>query len=605
MLDPALWLAGVDDAPHLLVIGGASLDVLHVQGAPVATPGGSGLYTALAAARAGVRVTMLAPRPDPMPDALAPALDHLEWVGPIVPPERLPRFEIAYDSSGAPTRYDAFMGAEGEMTPDLLGMLDEVPRWVFCVPFAEPQRQRLWVDTLSTLGCVVVSTTYIHAAIDHPDLVRSTAEQCSVFVCNQDEADALWPGCASPATGAIRYLTLGPGGAMAMQGDHHTRIPGVPVTVVDTTGAGDTFTGTAAAHLIRGMHPVEAGRRAVAASAAEVTGVGPARLLAPEPLPDPPVDDRVTVDPAQVFAIARLLGGLDDFSGSDFAGETWPPTHHPVALDTLFASTLQQWGFWTVRSGRWDRPMIAPLGGVERKGSDYLSAAFTRWLHDEPGGLGPAAMAALTRRAFDSRLADDGGTNPLPESDTYHGLATAYGRTMTGLVWTAESMVAAAESTDHPLSALLRLLDHVGGYREDPLRKKSALLGVILRQRPEAWLREAAGDDAPPIVDYHIQRTCLRTGMVTIADHSLRRAVTDRLLLPSADEEAIRRACYLAVAALAEESGRDMGTVDWFLFQMRRHCPEATTPICSACPADSACSHHTALFQPVFRTTAY
>ena len=30
-------------------------------------------------------------------------------------------------------------------------------------------------------------------------------------------------------------------------------------------------------------------------------------------------------------------------------------------------------------------------------------------------------------------------------------------------------------------------LDHVGGYREDPLRKKSALLAMILNNRPEKY----------------------------------------------------------------------------------------------------------------------
>ena len=45
----------------LLVIGGASLDVLH-NGAEVSrAPGGAGMYTASAAWRAGAAVVMLAP----------------------------------------------------------------------------------------------------------------------------------------------------------------------------------------------------------------------------------------------------------------------------------------------------------------------------------------------------------------------------------------------------------------------------------------------------------------------------------------------------------------------------------------------------------------
>lgn len=157
------------------------------------------------------------------------------------------------------------------------------------------------------------------------------------------------------------------------------------------------------------------------------------------------------------------------------------------------------------------------------------------------------------------------------------------------------------------MRALLGLLDHVGGYREDPLRKKSALLGVIMRQRPEGFLpaAHAGDDDAPPIVDYHVQRTCLRTGMVVVVDDDLRRRISIRHMLGAADEDGVRRASFEAVARLGERSGRDMGTVDWFLFAMRHRCPEATPPVCADCPADPVCAHRTELFQPVFRTTAY
>ena len=62
--------------------------------------GGAGLYTALSAARAGAIVTMYAPRPEPMPEELAPALALLEWMGPVIRPDRLPRFEIANHEGG-------------------------------------------------------------------------------------------------------------------------------------------------------------------------------------------------------------------------------------------------------------------------------------------------------------------------------------------------------------------------------------------------------------------------------------------------------------------------------------------------------------------------
>ncbi|MGB8860928.1 MAG: hypothetical protein WCC60_16835, partial [Ilumatobacteraceae bacterium] len=181
----------------------------------------------------------------------------------------------------------------------------------------------------------------------------------------------------------------------------------------------------------------------------------------------------------------------------------------------------------------------------------------------------------------------------------------SYGDSLIGLGLDAGSLVAAAAGTRRPVRSLLRLLDHLGGYREDPLRKKSALLAIILRQRPEAWLPTVEGDDAPPIVDYHVQRTSLRTGIVVVDDAALRQNLIDRRVLQPDEEEAIRRSTFDAVLALTEVSGREMGVVDWFLFQMRHRCPEMSAPKCDQCLAQPACAMRTELFQPVFRTTAY
>src|SRR5512137_321237 len=70
-------------ALDLLVIGGASLDVYHLSnGQTVHSPGGAGLYTALAAACSGARTGMFAPRPDPLPEPLKAAAERIEWLGP-------------------------------------------------------------------------------------------------------------------------------------------------------------------------------------------------------------------------------------------------------------------------------------------------------------------------------------------------------------------------------------------------------------------------------------------------------------------------------------------------------------------------------------------
>ncbi|HEX7589209.1 MAG TPA: hypothetical protein VF478_12905, partial [Anaerolineae bacterium] len=84
----------------LLVIGGASLDLLRFAGRAERSIGGAGLYTSLAAQRAGARVTMLAPRPSPMPPELAPIAERINWIGPVIAPAELPSFEIAHYGNG-------------------------------------------------------------------------------------------------------------------------------------------------------------------------------------------------------------------------------------------------------------------------------------------------------------------------------------------------------------------------------------------------------------------------------------------------------------------------------------------------------------------------
>ncbi|MEQ1703850.1 MAG: hypothetical protein ABMA25_27400, partial [Ilumatobacteraceae bacterium] len=94
-------------------------------------------------------------------------------------------------------------------------------------------------------------------------------------------------------------------------------------------------------------------------------------------------------------------------------------------------------------------------------------------------------------------------------------------------------------------------------------------------------------------------------GIVSVTDAALRQRLIERAVLQADEEEAVRAATFAAVEALAVVSGRPMGAVDWFLFQMRHRCPEMSTPDCGTCPAQQACAQHTELFQPVFRTTAY
>ncbi len=599
------WLRADEHAqPRLLVVGGASLDIIHVRGIPTPTPGGAGLYTALAAARAGAEVTMLAPFPNPMPPELAPALERIRWVGPQVTVDGLPRFEIAYDDDGAVTLFREHLGAEPDMTPALLELLDELPGCAYCVPFLDATLQQSFIAALADRGCLTVASTYGKAARQETEVVRQTASMADLFFCNADEAEVLFGGVdtAMGVPGRFRFVTRGASGATVFQGEFRTDVRGVVVDPLDPTGAGDTFCGTTVARLLAGDHPVLAARRATVAAAEMVAAVGPAALWAAEPSPDVPADGRALVDVAAAERLAAVLRDLPTLDGFDFVGDLFPPSGDTAAVAWFAAATLQQYGFWYETDGSHAGPMIATIDGVARKGSDYLWA---QYLRADPAFMRPAAQSVVDAVAWSNVAADDDGVDPYPDPEQRAELCRAYGRTLESIGCTADQLVAAAAGSPRPMRSLLRLLDHVGGYREDPWRKKSALLGVILRQRPERFLPDADGDDAPPIVDYHVQRTALRTGMVVVRDGDLRAQVVARQVVGPDDEAAIRAATFTAVALLAERSDRPMGAVDWFLFQMRHRCPEMTAPDCAHCPALPACAQSVELFQPVFRTTAY
>jgi hypothetical protein len=149
------------------------------------------------------------------------------------------------------------------------------------------------------------------------------------------------------------------------------------------------------------------------------------------------------------------------------------------------------------------------------------------------------------------------------------------------------------------------MLDHISGYKEDPLRKKSGLLALILNQRPELFLPLRSDEQVAPVIDYHLMRSCLRVGLVEISDEQLKDKVSNRQIVSPAEEWAIRYAAYRAIEQVVSLSGMDLGAVDWFFFGARKRCPEMTEPECPLCPLDPICAHRKELFQPVLRTTFY
>jgi sugar/nucleoside kinase (ribokinase family) len=594
---------------HLFVIGGAANDRLHLPDQTVNAVGGAGMYTAMAARRCGARVTMFGLRPDPCPEHLQPVARYLTtWLGPDVPPAQLPQFEISY-RGGKTTYLNAIRGAEPMLSPTMLPADLSQIDLLHVTPQSDPDLQLSFLQAGRERGAAKIAAgTDPDQAVQQPDAVWAIMAQSDYFFMNSREAEAIFGSLQSVCTepGKVLFVTLGAQGALVIQGDSVTPVPAVSAPVRDPTGAGDTFCGGTLAYLLQGHQPIMAARQAAALAAEMIGQVGPAALLSTDPPPRVPQDDRVRVNADRVQKIARALTPLADASQYPLVGPAYPPAGHPQAMDYFFAATLQQFSFWSERNNRYHQPLIALIGGVERKGSDYLWAAYTRRLEIDAEFCSPERQANLSRDEYRAVFRSDDGRDPLPVLDLHLDQARRYGRDMVALQLTPQRIVDHALAATHPLQKFLLILDHVGGYKEDLLRKKSLLLAMILHDRPEAFLPFADGEKLAPLMDYHHMRSSLRIGLIDVLDRELSEKLINRQVVSPADEWAVRYPAYQAFEQLVTLSGRSLNAVNNYLFtNARKHCPEMTAPDCSACQLQPVCAQRKAFFQPVFRTTFY
>lgn len=304
---------------------------------------------------------------------------------------------------------------------------------------------------------------------------------------------------------------------------------------------------------------------------------------------------RAAPNPERIAALARTLsGGSHPPFTFDAPAGNFPPVGHPRALEFFFAVVLHQYGFWHLEAGAWAGSMYAEVDGIRLKGSDFVFRSATK--------------AFLAGEEDYTRFLDDSGACPLPMAETHANLAAGFRR------WAMRNppaeVVAEANESGRPVERLLELVADCPGYAEDPYRKKAMLLAMTLANRPERWLRRPDGGELAgwgPVVDYHIQRTSLRTGVVRVLDPALRDKLVARVALTTDEEDAVRRATFEAMEALSREGHISHAAIDFLFFQARRRCPEnRDEPIdCPQCPLEPACAKEKDLFQPVLRTTAY
>jgi len=367
---------------RILIVGGASLDTL--DGADDLVAGGAGMYTAMASHRSGASVTLYAPRPAPIPDALQLVAKSLEWLGPSVALQDFAHFEITYTDSQAVYVRSHFGGEEAlspkEMPADLSGF-----DCVHLIPLGDLRQQHSFMLTCRERGARLVSAgTALHLINEQPDDAVNVLQGSDLFFMNEEEAVRLFGSmdAVNSRPGQTIFVTKGRAGATVIQGNVATHLDGVSASVVDPTGAGDTFCGATLANLASGYHPVMAARQAMPLSAQMTEGVGPSALLRSSPPPEPPLDQRVIVNPENIVRIAKHIAGVTDITPFAFTGPDLPAPDHPAALDYFFASTLQQFSFWTASADRYERPLIrvlpvsrVPALAGERSGDAHTSTS--------------------------------------------------------------------------------------------------------------------------------------------------------------------------------------------------------------------------------------
>ena len=594
----------------ILVIGGASQDILHINEKDIHTTGGAGLYTALGARAAGGQVDMLAPLPSPMPLLMQPINELINWLGPTVSQDELPHFAIEYDSAGKATYTTVEPRAESLMTEDDIPSDLSNYTYVHIVQLGNIDVQLRMIKKCRDSKAQNISVSGGHNLQgNQKEKISTLIEQADLCFMNEHEAAnnlGTTKNICSP-TGTILFVTHGENGVSIIQGNDLQRIFINPTNPRDPTGAGDSFCGAVLSYLSKLEHPVQAAKKAAKIAKITVSHLGTEGLI--QQVSTTPTDSasQASINTNRIRQIAKVMETEEaDELPYTFTGIGQPTVGHPNTLDFFFALTLQQFGFWTKTDHKYVAPMIAKIDGHERKGSDYIGAAYSRMLDSDPDFFSVNRQANLSKEELEIILADDDGNCPMPAIEMHLSEAQSYGQDMSDLGMTPAKIIQKTQNSKTPMGDLLRILWNIGGYKNDPLQKKSALLIYILLNRPENFLQLGDSEEELPCIDYHLMRTALRTGMVTVCDRYLQQKITSRALVSEEQEYDVRQNVYKAINILVDTSPNlNMVSVDQFLFRMRKGCPEMSEPDCKSCALDPVCAKQTQLFQPVIRTTYY
>ncbi len=297
--------------PEVVVVGSANVDlVLPVQriprpgetvlaGAMTRGPGGKGANQAVASARAGARTAMVVALGDDEGGALLrAALEGVDLTLATTSEAPTGTAIITVEESGENSIVVA-PGANGELTlsADAVAAIGQ----------AKIVLSQLEIPFATVQAAAAASAYFILNAAPAAELSDELLAEVDLLVVNETEAEAI----AGPDRSALlkkvpaAVVTLGGAGAVILtrdlNGDREIAVPGVPVEVVDTTAAGDTFCGVLAATLtavsatdaITGSDLTNAVRRANVAASLSVQAAGA--------IPSVPHGDAIDARYAEVY----------------------------------------------------------------------------------------------------------------------------------------------------------------------------------------------------------------------------------------------------------------------------------------------------------------
>lgn len=210
-------------------------------------------------------------------------------------------------------------------------------------------------------------------------------------------------------------------------------------------------------------------------------------------------------------------------------------------------------------------PLEGTIGGIRRRGWDYLFARLEQATASDPELLTPERWSRFSsldieilfcEQALGLRLTDPEGRAELLRDLGIQMIAKGW-RVADDLYRHCKHRIAEGSPN---------LLDTLATFRayDDPVRKKSYFFLALMRNS-DLW-RYPDPENLGPPVDYHETRGHLRLGTVRISDPTLYQKVCSGQVVSASEDIAIRQAVHDAIMYISRQSGLNNPSQLHYLF---------------------------------------